>query len=358
MIRCRLKEEGFAPGNCTTETPEGPKVACEATLRWRGKEPERLIEAIHLSRPEHYLSIYQSGCNMSCLKCHSWRFTQRATGRWLSPAEIAEVVLSYAQQVTVFEPKERATAFHALDLCRGCGTCVEPLFRPRSPQRIELRPTGRRSPICPQKISPEELVLSPQGVGPARNIVAFTGGDIMCQPDFYTRTTSLIKAQAKGLWVLLETNGYGLTPGNLDLYREAGVDAFWLDIKAYDPEVHRRLTGVDNAWVLKLPEEILKRGFTLEVLSLYIPGWVQEGQIGRIARLLAEVYPSIPFTVLAFFPEHKMKEVPPPTLDQMLRAWEAAKAAGLQRVRLGNPGVFLRDGKDWQRLLRVAPEAL
>ena len=358
MVRCRLKDEGLAPGSCATETPEGLKVACEATLRWKEGRPERLIEAIHLSRPEHYLSIYQSGCNMSCRKCHSWRFTQRATGRWLGPEEIAEAALRYAREVTVFEPRERATAFHALDLCRGCGTCVEALLRPGPPRRIELRPTGRRSPICPGKISPEQVVLSPQGVGSARNIVAFTGGDLMCQPDFYTRTTSLIKARAEGLWVLLETNGYGLTPRNLDLYKEAGVDAFWLDIKAYDPEVHRKLTGVDNAWVLKLPREIVKRGFTLEVLSLYIPGWVQEDQIGRIARVLAEVDPSIPFTVLAFFPEHKMRDVPPPTLDQMLKAWEAAKATGLERVRLGNLGIFLKDGGDWEKLLKVAPEAL
>ena len=113
MVRCRLKDEGLAPGSCATETPEGLKVACEATLRWREGRPERLIETIHLSRPEHYLSIYQSGCNMSCRKCHSWRFTQRATGRWLGPEEIAEAALRYAREVTVFEPRERATAFHA-----------------------------------------------------------------------------------------------------------------------------------------------------------------------------------------------------------------------------------------------------
>lgn len=358
MTRCRLKDEGLSPGSCATDTPDGPKVACEATLRWKDGKPERLIEAIHLSRPEHYLSIYQSGCNMSCRKCHSWRFTQRATGSWFGPEEIAKVAFRYARRVTVFEPRERATAFDASDLCRGCGTCVEVTLKPGLPQEVELRPTGRRSPLCPGRISPEQIVLSPQGIGPARNIVAFTGGDLMCQPDFYVQSTESIKDRTDKLWVLLETNGYGLTPRNLDLYRKAGVDAFWLDIKAYDPEAHRKLTGVDNAWLLKLPEEILRRGFTLEVLSLFIPGWVEEDQIGRIARLLAEVDPSIPFTILAFFPEHKMRGIPPPTLDQMLKAWEEAKAAGLKKVRLGNPRVFIKDEGDWEKLLRTAPEAL
>lgn len=52
------------------------KLACLATLRRRNEALERLIHSVHLSRPENYLSIYQSGCNMRCRKCHSWEFTQ------------------------------------------------------------------------------------------------------------------------------------------------------------------------------------------------------------------------------------------------------------------------------------------
>lgn len=127
----------------------------------------------------------------------------------MSPEDIARLVRHYANRVTYKGPRERATAFRALDLCRSYGVCVE---------------------------------LAP------------------------------------GLWVLFETNDYGLTPRNLDLFWKAGIDAFWLNIKAYDGEVHRRLTGASNEWVLILPEEILKRGFTLEVLYLYIPGWVESNQ--------------------------------------------------------------------------------
>ena len=65
---------------------------------------------------------------------------------------------------------------------------------------------------------------------------------------------------------------------------------------------------------------ILKRGFVLEVLSLYIPGWVETDQIRKIALLLATVDKNIPFTILAFFPEYELRDVP--TLDQMLCAYE------------------------------------
>lgn len=341
--KCRLEAQGFKRGSCITFTSEGAKPACKATLKWENNTPYRLIKSAHLSRPEHYFSIYQSGCNLSCLKCHSWEFSQYATGKWMSPKDIVKLAEAYASEVTYMEPRERATAFHAHDICRGCGTCVY---------------SGERSPLCPNKLSPEQIVLSPQGLGPARNIVAFTGGDIMCQPEFYARCAEGIKSLDKGLWVLLETNGYGLTPINLDIYKSAGVDAFWLDIKALDPEVHRKLTGVDNNWILRLPEEILKRGFVLEVLSLFIPGWVETDQIKGIAEILASTDPSIPFTILAFFPENKMKNVPSPTLDQMLSAYTTAKEVGMKNIRLGNIGVFLKNELEFNKLLSIAPDAI
>jgi len=181
--------------------------------------------------------------------------------------------------------------------------------------------------------------------------VGFTGGDLTCQPDFYVRCAELIKAHTR-LWVLLETNGYGLTPKNLDLLQKAGVDAFWLDIKAYKDEVHRWLTGCSNEWILKLPEEMVRRNFTLEVLSLYIPQVVETDQLESIAALLARVDQEIPFTILAFFPEYQMKEYRSPTLEEMVRAFEAVRAKGLKNVRLGNTGIFAQKEEEIEILLK------
>ena len=78
------------------------------------------------------------------------------------------------------------------------------------------------------------------------------------------------------------------------------------------------------------------------MLSLYIPGWVEAGQLRKIARTLAEVDPQIPYTILAFFPEYQMKAVPSPSFEQMLDAYNRVKDVGLHNVRLGNIGVFVR----------------
>jgi pyruvate-formate lyase-activating enzyme len=187
--------------------------------------------------------------------------------------------------------------------------------------------------------------LSPQGFGPARNIIAFTGGDVTCCPEFYRECARLIKTHTK-LWLLLETNGYDLTPRNLDDLRADGVEAFWLDIKAFRPETHAWLTGCRNDRILTLPAEMIKRGFVLEVLSLYIPGLVEAKELGKIGRLLAGVDPEIPFTILAFFPEYRMKAFRSPTVEEMAPAYGEVKSAGLKNIRLGNLGVFARNPSD------------
>jgi len=327
---CRLNEKGLSPGSCSVQEDGETQTACRATLKYENRQLYRLVTTIHLSRPENYLSIYQSGCNFTCRKCHSWYFSRTKNGNWYSPKDILKQAVAYEKTVTLVEPRDKATAWHAHDTCRCCGSCVV---------------DRERSSSCPGILNADSIVMSPQGFGPVRNIVAFTGGDITCCPEFYGKCTALIKNHTD-LWSLIETNGYGLTGQNLDYLKESGVDAFWLDIKAFDLEKHRWLTGCSNERILKLPSEILKRGFVLEVLSLYIPDLVETDDLERIARNLVDVDRAIPFTILAFFPEYKMKNSRSPTVEEMVGAYQRVKATGLENIRLGNLGVFASTQSD------------
>ncbi|MGD9382134.1 MAG: radical SAM protein, partial [Candidatus Thorarchaeota archaeon] len=310
---------------------------CSATLRHNDAGYERRIKSLHLSRPEDYLSIYQSGCNHTCLKCHSHEFSKVATGKWMSTDEIANVAKVYREDVTVLEPREAATHWHAERLCRHCGSCV----------LYGTRPEG-----CPAKLRPDQVVLSPQGFGPARNIVAFTGGDLLCKSEFYIEAAQRIKEATDDLWVLLETNGYGLTPKNLEAFAEGGIDAYWLDIKAYSEDVYRKLCGTTNAHILSSVEEIVNHGFTLEVLTLYIPGIVETDEHVKIANLIAEIDSKIPMTLLAFFPCFKLQspDYRAPTVQEMAESYNAMRKEGLENIRIGNKGIFLKTGEDLQYL--------
>ena len=335
MVGCALEAQGYEPCGNLIRVGGGFKRPCEVGLWREGEEVKRLIHDIMLSRPEDYLSVYQSICNHNCLKCHSWYFSQRPRGRWYSPQELVEEAIRYQETVTVWEPRERATMWHASDLCAHCGSC---------------KVLGRRGRYCPGVLKPEQVVLSPQGYGPARNIISFTGGDLYCRTEFYVKCFRLLKRETQ-LWVHIETNGYGLTPRNLEALYSAGLDSVWLDMKAYREETYRELCGTTNRWILELPARIVDMGMVLEVVLIFIPGMVEYDDMRGFAELLSQVDRDIPITLLAFFPEYMMAGYRGPTLDEMLAAYRILAEHGLRRVRLGNVGVFCRSEEDFERML-------
>ena len=337
MFKCILELQGYPSCGNTIEVNGSYKRPCEAGLRIRNNNIERLIYDIVLSRPEDYLSVYQSSCNHNCLKCHSWYFSQYARGSWYTPEMIVKEALEYEKEVTVWEPREKSTMWHASDLCAHCGYC---------------KVHGKRGPYCPGRLKPEQVKLSPQGYGPARNIISFTGGDLYCQPAFYVKAFKLLKKETN-LWVHIETNGYGLTPKNLELYYSAGLDSIWLDMKAYSEEKYRKLCGTTNKWILELPARIKDTGIVLEIVLLYIPGFVEADELEGFGRLLRDVDPYIPVTLLAFFPEYMMLGYRVPTFTEMVNAYKTLENCGLKRVRLGNIGVFCKTKDDLDKLISI-----
>ena len=137
-------KQGFSKGSCEVELPNHVmKPACQSTLKIVDNQYSRLIKSCHLSRPEDYLSIYQSGCNLACSNCHSWEFSQVYNGEWMSTDKIAELSKDYESMVTVWEPRERALMITANDLCHHCGQCVI---------------SGKKGPFCPNKLERDKLV--------------------------------------------------------------------------------------------------------------------------------------------------------------------------------------------------------
>lgn len=260
----------------------------------------------------------------------------------MAPQDLANIAKQYVErnkENLYIEPRHHVTSWHAHKLCRGCGSCIR---------------WGKRSKYCPDKLQLDQLTLLDDFTwGPARNIISFTGGDLACQPEFYVEASKEIKKLDMDLWLLFETNGFGFTPQNMVLFRDAGIDSFWLDIKAYDDKIHRRLTGASNNRILKLPSEIIERDFILEVSSVYIPGWVEGDQIKKIAELLCQVDSKIPYAIIAFLPEHKLKQVPSPTFQQMIEAYEVAKDAGLKNVKLGNLDRFVKNMEEYNLLFNM-----
>jgi pyruvate-formate lyase-activating enzyme len=82
--------------------------------------------------------------------------------------------------------------------------------------------------------------------------------------------------------------------------------------------------------------------FVVEVLVLHIPNYVEADQHRQIARLIVDIAPDIPTTLLAFFPSYQLMDNRAPTFDEMMVSYEIMKGEGLENIRLGNIGVFAK----------------
>jgi pyruvate formate lyase activating enzyme len=140
-----------------------------------------------------------------------------------------------------------------------------------------------------------------------------------------------------GLFTGFVSNG-NATPQALD-YIKPYTDCYKVDLKSMRQKNYRELGG-QLKHVLWTIEELHKRDFWLEVLTLVIPGFNDSNdELWDAARFIAGISPDIPWHVTAFHKDYKMTEPDNTTAAMLIRAAEIGAEAGLNFVYAGNrPG--------------------
>lgn len=114
------------------------------------------------------------------------------------------------------------------------------------------------------------------------------------------------------------------------------------DLKTWTEELNVALCGVSNRQALenfKLASSMMEERPhppPLIASTLLVPGYVDLYEVKKIAEFIASVDTRIPYSLLAFHPHFHMDDLPTTSTKHATRACEAAKAAGLEKVRLGN----------------------
>lgn len=119
-----------------------------------------------------------------------------------------------------------------------------------------------------------------------------------------------------------------------------------IDFKAWTPSIYKALTGVDGVERVKenvkLVAEMMDQRPEVPLLvvsTLLVPGYVDEYEVSRIAEYLVEINPNIPYVLLAFHPDHRLRDLPPTSNRHAMNAYRIAKEKGLREVYVGN--IFL-----------------
>lgn len=176
--------------------------------------------------------------------------------------------------------------------------------------------------------------------------ICYFGGDPTPQLPFAIKASRLALERKKNriLRICWETNGTmnrGLLNEMTELsLRSGGCIKF--DLKAWNEDLHIALTGITNKRTIEnfsiLGGKTRERPDPplLTASTLLIPGYIDQEEIGHIARFIASFDTDIPYSLLGFYPHFFMSDLPVTSRDIAFKCKEIAEAEGLTRVRIGN----------------------
>ena len=184
----------------------------------------------------------------------------------------------------------------------------------------------------------EELRKYRHGLKVMSGGLTISGGEPLMQHRFVLKLMSA--AHEMGVHTALDTNGHlgeQLTDDDLGV-----IDLVLLDLKAWDPERHRHLVGMDNAPTLAFARRLAERRRPVWVRFVLVPGLTDDAQdVANIAKFAADLgnverVDVLPFHQLGKYKWHKLgleytlENVKPPDHQHVERVCNIFRAAGLK----------------------------
>ncbi|MCF6265776.1 MAG: AmmeMemoRadiSam system radical SAM enzyme [Desulfuromusa sp.] len=196
---------------------------------------------------------------------------------------------------------------------------------------ISQYPKEHNHEIVGQKLPPERIVEL--AIENGCQSIAYTYNEPIIFFEYTFDTAKL--AHEKGLKNIYVTSGYE-THKAIDLLAPY-IDGMNIDIKAFTDKFYKEICGARLKPVLEAVKYAHKKGIWLEVTTLLIPGKNDsDEEIRNIAKFIAELDPSIPWHLSAFYPTYKMLDVPPTPGSTLRRAYKIGREEGLKYLYVGN----------------------
>jgi pyruvate formate lyase activating enzyme len=177
----------------------------------------------------------------------------------------------------------------------------------------------------------------------------YFGGDPSSQMPFVTASARLMREIAgrekRLLRLCLETN-LGMSLSSLKEFAKFSLESgggIKADLKCWSSELLYALSGVEHRAAYENFKCIAKRHRErpevpfARASTLLVPGYVDDQEIRALASFIADLDPTIPYSLLAFHPLYYMDDMPYTKREDAERFLRICKDEGLQKVRVGNP---------------------
>ena len=192
-------------------------------------------------------------------------------------------------------------------------------------------------PISIEKAA-EELRKYRYGLKVMAGGFTLSGGEPLMQHRFAAKLFAA--AHGMGIHTALDTNGYygeRLTDADLET-----IDLVLLDLKTWDPERHKQLTGVDNAATLAFARRLAARRRPIWVRYVLVPSLTDDLEdVAKTAAFAAslgtvERVDVLPFHQMGRFKWHKLgleytlEDAQPPAVDVVEQVCGLFRSVGLE----------------------------
>ncbi len=271
----------------------------------------RIIPFSCVDGPGNRCAVFFQGCDFRCRYCHNPETQNLCIGCGtcvdLCPTKALSRQFQADGSITVvWNPK----------LCCGCDACIT---------------------NCPHFSSPKVRRMTVEEIeeelGSALAFVTgitVSGGECTLQHEFIVRLFSRFHELGKTCFV--DTNGQ-LDFRSMPELTEA-MDMAMLDVKAWDSELHRKLTGQDNQIVLGNLDYLAKLGKLYEVRTVIVPGYLNDEEtVRQVAKRIAD-YPQVRYKLIKYrsWGVRPPMDVRTPEDSYMERLAELAREQGVRDV--------------------------
>ncbi len=214
----------------------------------------KIIPSSLVDGPGHRTSIFLQGCNLACDYCHNPETIRMCIHCGICVEHCPVEALSVSDEGKVLWDDEK---------CILCDTCIK---------------------VCPYNSSPRikwmdanEVMEEVRKSVPFIRGITVSGGEAALYPEFLTELFTL--AQEEDLTCLIDHNGtvdLSAIPELLEV-----TDGVMLDIKSWDPQRFKNLTGGDNTLVKRNLVKLAESDKLEEVRIVCLPGEVDAEEIIR-----------------------------------------------------------------------------
>jgi pyruvate formate lyase activating enzyme len=170
--------------------------------------------------------------------------------------------------------------------------------------------------------------------------LTISGGEPLLQYRFLSKLFPAI--HDRGIHTTLETNGFlGARLTDDDL---SSIDLVMLGLKAIEPDLHKRLTGMDTKPVHEFARRLAARKHPVWIRFVIVPGWTDNmEEVDRMAEFAASLgnvqrVDVLPFHQMGRFKwdklgmDYQMRDAKPPSRETIDEAISHFRAAGLKAV--------------------------